>query len=269
MRPWRQSIEAGLVVREYGDPAGAPVVYVHGLGESGRCWLPLLAEPALAGLRHVVVDLPGYGRAAWPGAGEAQGLAEVAAHLARWWGDPRVMVVGHSMGGVIATLWAECAPAALAAVANLDGNLSLGDCTFSGQAAAVPAAQFDEAALAAMRGRVADRAGVGPGADAALRGYAASMAFADPAVLHRHAVDLVTMSTAEDLAARLAALPVPSVYLAGTPGGCCARSRQLLDAAGARWTAIDGSGHWPMIDQPAATAAAVRALAREAGLADR
>ena len=26
MRPWRQSIEAGLVVREYGDPAGAPVV---------------------------------------------------------------------------------------------------------------------------------------------------------------------------------------------------------------------------------------------------
>ena len=42
------------------------VLWIHGLGESGLCFERLLARPDLADWQHVVADLPGYGRTAWP-----------------------------------------------------------------------------------------------------------------------------------------------------------------------------------------------------------
>ena len=54
----------------------------------------------------------------------------------------------------------------------------------------------------------------------------------------------------ETLAARMAALTCPSLYIAGRPGGACARSIELLRDAGIEPQIIEPSGHWPFIDQP-------------------
>jgi pimeloyl-ACP methyl ester carboxylesterase len=115
-----ESVEHGMLVRTRGDDRAPTVVYVHGLGESGRCFEALAADPALAHLRHVIPDLPGYGRSPWPA--QTSSLIEVADHVAAWLASrggpapPRVtdptgaaasaapVVVGHSMGGVISRL---------------------------------------------------------------------------------------------------------------------------------------------------------------------
>lgn len=87
-------------VREAG--AGEPVLLVHGLGVSGRYFMPLAS--VLAARRHVIVpDLPGWGRSERPsrplGVG---GAAEVLAELLRRRGQRAVAIVANSFGCQVA-----------------------------------------------------------------------------------------------------------------------------------------------------------------------
>lgn len=244
------SYEQGMAVRTRGH--GPTLVWLHGLGESGRCFDAITADPALAGFRHVVPDLPGYGRSPWPA--RPPSIVETVDALAAWLtarADDAV-VIGHSLGGVLATLCLARHPTVARAVIDVDGNVCLDDCTYSRRLAG-----FAEADAARAAEQVWTWVAGAAGADVAMRGYAASLAFADPAVLWRHAVDLVALSSEDTLARRRAALPVPLLYIAGAPGGASARSRTLLAEAGVTVETVGPSGHWPFIDQPAGFAAAV------------
>jgi pimeloyl-ACP methyl ester carboxylesterase len=225
---------------------GAPtVLWLHGLGESGRCFEAIVGHPALARLGALIPDLPGYGASA--PAVPPRPLAVVADDLAGWLaarGAPPVVVVGHSMGGVIGVLLAERHPARVSRLVDVDGNVSPGDCTYSSRA---------DAGLAALCTFV-DELGA---TDAAHRGYAASLRLADPATFLLHSRELVALSAPGTMAERMARLPVPVTYVAGAPGGACPRSRELLAAAGVPTIAIEPAGHWPFVDRPEAFAAAL------------
>jgi N-formylmaleamate deformylase len=257
----RQSIERGMAVRRWGS--GPPIVYIHGLGEAGLCFAGLIARPELASFTHIVPDLPGYGRSAWPE--RAESLDELADRLIAWIGvmSPRPVLVGHSMGGVLAVLIAERVPMRIAGIVNIDGNVSLGDCTFSGKAAVLSREEITTGGFDVLREVVYADGATAP----ELRGYYAALRFADPSTYHRHACDLVSLSTVETQAGRIANLAVPATFLAGVPGGICERSRELLTAAGARWIPIEPAGHWVYIDQPARCAAVIAAAATPAAQA--
>lgn len=251
------SFERGMVVREPGPAVDPPVLWLHGLGESGMCFERVLAEPALAGLRHLVPDLPGYGRSPWPESPPSlAGIAELVAGWLTERGEPPAVVIGHSMGGVVATMLAERHPGVVRSVVNVDGNLSPGDCTYSGQAVEHSLGDFVSKGFDRLRERVFSL-GLD---DAAHRGYWASLRLADPAAVHLHSRELVELSARETLAVRLAGLSRPAIYVAGSPGGACGRSRELLDAAGVTTVLVQPSGHWPFIDRPAAFAACVRSV---------
>jgi pimeloyl-ACP methyl ester carboxylesterase len=243
------SIEHGMSVRRTGS--GQEIVWIHGLGESSTSFLPIVE--LLDGFAHTLVDLPGYGRSAWPD--EPIGLEQLAEQLAAWLAKSAV-VIGHSMGGVLATMIGDRA----AAIVNIDGNVSRGDCTFSGRVSAWSEAEFVDHGFAELRARVYED-GI---ADAPLRGYAAAMTFASPRMFYRHARELVALSETETMAPRLAALRVPALFVAGVPRGICERSRALLDQAGARWIGVEPAGHWVYLDQPARFASIVRELCTSA-----
>jgi pimeloyl-ACP methyl ester carboxylesterase len=247
----RWAVESGCVVRERG--AGPAVVWVHGLGESGRCFDAIVAHPALAAWRHVVVDLAGYGRSAWPAS--HRGLVEHAERLAAWLRareDAPVVVAGHSMGGVIALLLAERHPQLVRGVLDIEGNKSAGDCGYSSVAARYTVDAWVVEGFAALRDDVYQRGLT----DSAHRGYFASMWMADPRVFHADSLDLVALSTSEQLAARLAALRVPRCYVpgVGAPGGAPDRSRALVAEAGVPVAPVGPSGHWPFVSAPDAFA---------------
>lgn len=191
-------------------------------------------------------DLPGYGKSLWPRTPYAFGAQ--ASALAAWLhgrGADPVVLIGHSMGGVIGTFLAEQAPELVRAFVNVEGNISDDDCTLS----AAVAGQAPEAYLAGGLDRVLDGvydAGVEMRAQ---RGYYASLRFCDPRVLYRDSVELVRLSHGAGLARRLGSLERPTVYLLGSPGGTGLRSRGLLDDAGVLWRAIQDAGHWPYLDQ--------------------
>jgi pimeloyl-ACP methyl ester carboxylesterase len=93
-----------------GDPAGTPVVLVHGYTDSARDWVPIV--PYLSPrLRLILVDIRGHGRSGKPEccytrfdfAWDIKLLLD-ALHL------ERVDIVGHSLGSFIAQTFAELWP---------------------------------------------------------------------------------------------------------------------------------------------------------------
>lgn len=258
----RWALEHGMMVRRFG--AGPEVVWLHGLGEWSQSFDVVAARRALAGFSHVLPDLPGYGRSPWSdddrgdGSDRPGSLEQLADQLVEWLGDRRPALIGASMGGVLATLVAE--RTAVRAVIDVDGNLSLGDCTFSSKALAYSADEFVASGFAALRTEIYDAGRT----DRALRGYHAAISAASPRVFHRHARELVALSESEQLAPRLAALQAPALFIAGIPRGICERSRDLLDRHGVPWIGLEPAGHWVHLDQPDAFAASVVAFLDEA-----
>jgi lipase len=87
-----------LHVTEWGDPAGAPLVCLHGvLAHGGR--FRKLAEERLAAHRVLALDLRGHGRSEWEPPWDLdthlEDLRETAASL----GVERAAWIGHSFGG--------------------------------------------------------------------------------------------------------------------------------------------------------------------------
>jgi len=235
-----------MSVRRLGT--GKELVWIHGLGESSTSFEPVVA--VLPQFAHTLIDLPGYGRSAWPDV--PFGLEALADHLAAWLKQrPLATVIGHSMGGVLAVMLAE--RGAASAIVDIDGNVTRADCTFSAQATAMSEAEFVERGFAAMRDRIY-RDGV---ADEPLRTYHAALCFAQPRTYYKQASDLVALSETETMAPRLAALQIPALFVAGVPNGISEISRAALDRHRVNWIGIEPAGHWVYLDQIDAFAAAI------------
>ncbi|MCP2333935.1 alpha/beta fold hydrolase [Actinoalloteichus caeruleus] len=108
-----------LVVRDHGGQrTGRDIVLLHGFGGNALNWeafVPLLTS------RHRVVacDLRCHGRSG-DGAWDWEALVDDVDRVVADLGAERPVVVGHSLGGAVATLWAGHHPEAAGAV-NIDG----------------------------------------------------------------------------------------------------------------------------------------------------
>ena len=245
----KQLVERGMFVRELSacENDAPTMLFVHGLGESGLCFEDVARHPALEAFTRIIVDLPGYGRSVWER--PVPSLAALADRIAAFSSTRArspVVLVGHSMGGVVAQLAAERHPGAFHAIIDVDGNLSVGDCSFSGRAVQMPLDVFEAGGFASMMEDIHAR-GI---EDPAHRGYYVSLRLCDPRAYYAHSAELVELSRQERLAVGLATLSVPKLYVAGRPGGACDRSMELLREADVPVRVITPSGHWPFLDRP-------------------
>lgn len=88
---------------EWGDPAGRPLVLVHGLGSSARNWWRVGPALAATGRWIVAPELPGHGHTGhWAGHHRFRDNAlDLAAWIRKAGLDRReLQVVGHSWGGM-------------------------------------------------------------------------------------------------------------------------------------------------------------------------
>jgi 3-oxoadipate enol-lactonase len=95
-----------------GDTA---VLLLHGIGGGRSIWLDAgsgtLAALAAAGWRAAAMDFPGYGDS--PGLPDIDTMSDAVLALARHLGARRTVLLGHSMGGLVAQEVAAREPAAV------------------------------------------------------------------------------------------------------------------------------------------------------------
>lgn len=102
----------GVAARVHGPPDGIPVLALHGWLDNAASFDPL--APWLAGVRLVALDLPGHGRSDHRPPGYAYHFVDYADDVldaADALGWDRFSLLGHSLGGAVATLVAAARPA--------------------------------------------------------------------------------------------------------------------------------------------------------------
>ncbi|MDP2774569.1 MAG: alpha/beta hydrolase [Nocardioides sp.] len=103
---------------DYGDPGPDELVFVlsHGLGGRWQHWTENIPELAEHG-RVIAVDLPGFGRSGPPpGRYSIDAFADAIAELVMHLNLPKVVFVGHSIGGPLAVRFAQRRPELVDAV---------------------------------------------------------------------------------------------------------------------------------------------------------
>ncbi len=257
----RAALGDGIEIAFREEGSGPPLLLVHGITEDHRAWDDFV--PALAqGARVVRIDLPGHGASGpLPEYSAGALTAAVARFVAqRGLGAPRV--VGHSLGGLIATLLGAFTP--VRSVVNVDQPLRLESfiALVRGLAPRLAGAGFVDALNEEMEQMA------GPRLPAHLRD--ALRAYRVPA--RRDAVlglwlPLVDQTEAGVLAVLeplLARLEAPYLSLHGIDPGPDYEAWLRKRIAGARVEEWPGQGHWLHRIEPERFVARVRAFHADA-----
>lgn len=225
-----------------------------------------IATLVRAGLRVVAWDAPGYGISPLPEGGlSIEGLAEAAARLLEREGSARNVVVGHSMGGIIAPL-----------VTLLAGNrvhglvISATVGSFSRKSEADKLTFIEERIAPLKRGRPFRETAMpviesmfAPGSGGPLVDLVKQVAADTPNDTFCAAIEAITRYDGED---NLRRVKVPTLLIAGEadtvgrPDGMRALTRLIADS---RFVCVSGAGHYAFAEQPAAFNAVLLGFIKE------
>jgi pimeloyl-ACP methyl ester carboxylesterase len=253
-----------LQVLDEGDPRGSPIVLIHSYTGSMNWWQRL--APLLTGEHRVLrVDLLGHGGSDKPSAGysiedQAGAVAEALNSL----GVGGATVVGHSLGGTVATALAEQSPQLASKVVIVDQAVNNDDAemSFAERLGYVPVIGqalnrlVQWAPASAVRGQY----------DIAFApGFNISSGFENPDEMvddlremtytaYKDAADAETDYTDErPLDERLGAIQVPLLVIFGAEDQIYDAQdaiERYADIPGAQTKLIEGAGHSPNVEKP-------------------
>ncbi len=237
------------------------LVFLHGVSGGALGASDLLPRITPPGWRGLAWDMPGYGASAPIDPFDFDGLAAALVALIDAAGFDQVVLVGHSMGGMVALHTAAAFP-------NRVTGLVLACCTPAFGASGGPQQQ---AFLARRIGPLDDGASmrelaveliptmVGPGGDPQVVGDAVDLMAAIPPASYRAAMQAVVSF---DRRAALGRLTMPALVLAGSHDKVSqplVLRRMAERIPNARYQELD-AGHLAPFEEPEAFAAAVQAF---------
>ncbi|ACY13415.1 type I polyketide synthase [Haliangium ochraceum] len=118
----QRELVSDLVLSTWGPESGDAVVCIHGHLDQGPLWTPVADRLAAQGLRVLAPDLRGHGRSPHGSLGLFEHLADLDALLAAQ-APGRIVLVGHSLGALIAAFYAAARPERVAKLVLLDPGL--------------------------------------------------------------------------------------------------------------------------------------------------
>jgi 3-oxoadipate enol-lactonase len=236
------------------NPQAPAVVFLHGIGGAARIWAPQVASFAAAGFRPVALDLPGYGARPPVDHMDFETLAgDVEAAIARLDLD-RPILVGHSMGGMIAQTALRRRPDHYRAAVLSGTSPAFGDPTgeFQKKFVAERLGPLDAGGTMAELAPAMVEAISGPAPDPAGRKLAIDTIAATSERTYRAAVHCLV---GFDERANLARIAIPVLCLAGEHdrlAPAAMMERMAARIPGARYVRLAGVGHLPNVEAPTA-----------------
>lgn len=223
--------------------SGLTVWFIHGLGDWSNVWKSAFLHPALQNWNLYTVDLPGFGRtpaideSAWNVEQLTTWLETVIQETVK---NQQVVLVGHSMGGVIATLLASRCLINVVGLVNIEGNLTEADCFLS--LSAIEAKHFeiwfDQWSDQIYQQGVMRRA---------FRSYHAGLQLTHHPTFLATCHSLVRLSRNTHIGKLYSALSIARLYCCGTET-FPTLSREWLVNNSLAHTIFEGAGHWVMSD---------------------
>ena len=259
-----------------GGGDGPAVLLLHGFSNDRHVWRDVVSELP-AGYRTVAPDLRGHGDSGWSIAGDYRpaAIARDLPVLLDALGLERVSVVGHSLGGNVATLFAAEVPARVEALVLVDTGPSLCEDAWrwaSGDAAGAARA-FDSVddyrALLALGYPFANEAALDRLARTSLvqRMDGRFEPKMDPLLLERTGSEEDWKDVEAQLWAALASLRCPTLVVRGERSAMFSRdvALEMTGKVLERGTlaAVAGAGHAIPLDAPAALGALVAGFVDE------
>ena len=248
---------------------GSPMVLIPGLSSPREVWAgiaPLIAKDH----RVILVQVNGFGGDA-PGENLKPGLLDgVVADLHGYLAArklAKVEVIGHSMGGLLALMLAKAHPENVGKLMIVDSLPFIGEIFVPGATVAMlapqagalrdrMAAQYGKPQDPAANAAVAAGQALTPAARAKVAGWIAS---ADPRVTAEALYEDMTTDLGPDMASVTAPITMVFPWSDALPKERAEAVYRTAYAKAPNVTFVDmgGSGHFVMLDQPAAFAAAV------------
>ncbi|MDL2355143.1 MAG: alpha/beta hydrolase [Pseudomonadota bacterium] len=246
------------------DPARPTVVFIHGAQNDHSVWILQTRYFAHHGFNVLAVDLPGHGR--------SKGAAKTSVEAMATWllavldaaGVERAMLVGHSMGSLIALAASQLAPQRVSKLAMLGTTYpmkvsdALLETSRSNEPSAIDMVNIWSHSMLAQN-PLCPLAGVS--AMGASRRLMQRMSAINPAQLFHTDFSACNAYAGGDAAAR--ALACPALFIFGSKDMMTpARSTKMLTAAVPHGKIVQvDAGHALMVEQPGAVLDALFAFA--------
>jgi pimeloyl-ACP methyl ester carboxylesterase len=246
-------------ILQSGRPGAPAVVFLHGIGGAARGWQPQLDSFAAAGFRAVALDLPGYGARLAVTAMTFDALAADLEATVDVLKLNKPVLVGHSMGGMIAQTALRRRPdgyggAVLVGTSPAFGNPA-GD--FQKKFVADRLSPIESGKTMAELAPAMVDGMMGPSPEAGGRTLVVSLMSDTPVSTYRAAVlCLVTF----DERANLANIRVPVLCLVGENDRNApppVSEKMASKIPGGHYVCLPGLGHLPNLEAPKAFDAAV------------
>ena len=252
------------------DNPGPTVALLHGVGGGRRIWSADCSGTAQAladaGWRVLALDLPGYGDSSLPakadGALSLAGMARAVTDTLQTLGARPAVLLGHSMGGMVAQEILATDPRAVSAAVLACTSSAFGKPGGDWQAAFLASrlAPLDAGLGMPALARQLVAGMVAPAASADTVARAAAVMALVPEATYRAALQAIVAFDRREALSRIA---VPILCLAGehdrtAPPELMQRMAQRIP--GAVFACLPGAGHLANVEQPAAFDQAVIAF---------
>jgi pimeloyl-ACP methyl ester carboxylesterase len=241
--------------------SGPTILYVHGLGCSKADFMEMTSVPELQSFRLVCADNPGCGDSPYDENHplNIDGVVDVIESFVAHLDLHRFLLVGGSMGGLVALLYAERNPNKIAGFVNVEGNVAPEDCMFSRKVIPHSYSDFEKVVFPQIKRALSAHAG---------RGYAQHLRVlerANPRAYYDYAFQTVEYSHHGNLLERFMNLTVPKCFLYGSENRHLSYLQRLRESE-CTVIEIPDAGHFLFYDDPNSYAAALASFARSSCL---
>ena len=205
----RRSYTLSYVDRPSSGPA---ILLVHGRRCSKADFMPMASFPELQTFRLVSADNSGCGDSPYDDNHplNIDGVVELMESFVAHWGLNRFLLVGGSMGGLVALLYAERNPNKIAGVVKVEGNLAPKGCMFSRSVVPHSYSHFEKVVFPQIKRALAAK--TGPRFARHLR----VLEKANARAYYDYSFQTVEYSDHGNLLNRLLSLPAPKCFLYGS-----------------------------------------------------
>jgi len=216
------------------------IVYIHGLACSEKDFSAASVTALLRVMPKLAFTEPGCDDTPYPEDLhiDMDHLVEVTRDLVTAAGLGEIILVGHSIGSIVATRYAAKYPNAVAGIISVEGNMRGGDCSMTRCIA-----NGEETRESLIERFSASK---NPG----FHRYASRLSHTDPRALIDYARAAVEQSERDDLLDTFLDLSVPRLFICGSENVASMPHIGELEERGVDIAVIPESNHFPDADNP-------------------